>query len=147
MVGPLYFFSYGISQNRNMTFTTMCAAVLVVVVCGVAVFQLCLACGAPWGAYAFGGAHPGKLPLRYRVTSAFSLIIYGFQGAVFASMADLIPTWLPEALVTWILWMFVAFFALGTVMNGISRSKRERYLWTPIVALSFACALVVALSH
>ena len=147
MVGPLSLFSYWISQNGYMTFTTICAAVLVVVTFGVAVFQLSLACGAPWGTYAFGGGHPGQLPLRYRVTSALSLIIYGFQGAVFASMADLVPTWLPEALVTWILWVFVAFFALGTIMNSISRSKRERYMWTRIVGLSLACALVVALSR
>lgn len=130
-----------------MSLPILSATLLVVISILVAVFQLCLACGAPWGAYAFGGAHPGRLPLRYRITSALSLIIYGFQGALFASMADLVPTWLPEALAPWILWVFVTFFAIGTIMNGISRSKRERYLWTPVVTLSLACALVVALSR
>ena len=41
------------------------AALLYVAICaGVAAFQIALAAGAPWGAYAMGGAVPGQLPLE-----------------------------------------------------------------------------------
>ena len=40
-------------------------AVLYAVVTGlVAAFQVALALGAPWGAYAMGGGFPGRMPVR-----------------------------------------------------------------------------------
>ncbi|HET9880007.1 MAG TPA: hypothetical protein VFQ81_11990 [Candidatus Limnocylindria bacterium] len=36
----------------------------------IAMFQLALAAGAPLGAMAWGGGHPGVLPPRLRVASA-----------------------------------------------------------------------------
>ena len=129
-----------------MTFTMICAVILVAVALAVAVFQVCLACGAPWGAYAFGGSHAGVLPRRYRFMSAFSLLVSLAQAAVFASVAGLVSPWIPSVVLPWILWLFVGFFALGTLMNAISRSARERNTWTPIVAISLLCALVVALT-
>ncbi len=32
-------------------------------------------------------------------------------------------------------WVVTVYAALGTIMNAISRSRRERLLWTPIVVL------------
>jgi hypothetical protein len=43
----------------------------------VAVFQLALALGAPFGKAAWGGAHDGVLPPRLRAASAFvGLVVY-----------------------------------------------------------------------
>lgn len=128
-----------------MTLISFCATALVIIAFGVAVFQVCLACGAPWGAFAFGGANLGRLPLRYRIISAASLLIYAIQAAVYAQAAGLVAFPLVASSLTWLLWVFVGFFALGTIMNAISRSKPERYTWTPIMVVSLVCALIVAL--
>ena len=40
--------------------------------------------------------------------------------------------------------MLAGFFALGIVMNAISRSRSERLVMTPVVALLAACCLAVA---
>ena len=129
-----------------MTLISFCATILVIIAFGVAVFQVCLACGAPWGAFAFGGANVGRLPLRYRFISAASLLIYAIQAAVYAQAAGLVELPLVASSFPWLLWVFVGFFALGTIMNAISRSKPERYTWTPILVVSLVCALTVALN-
>jgi hypothetical protein len=38
--------------------------------------------------------------------------------------------------------VLVALFAIATVMNGISRSRIERAIWTPVSAVLLVCALV-----
>ncbi len=121
------------------------ASILVFIAGGVALFQIALALGAPWGEWAFGGQHPGRLPRSFRISSATSLVVYGVQIAHFGAVATWWASPFNELVSTILNWVFVAFFAMGTVMNGISRSPKERFLWTPIVALSLACALIVAL--
>lgn len=53
------------------------ATALLLVVAG---FQLALAFGAPWGAAAWGGRHPGVLPTRYLVASG--IVGFFFYPAV-----------------------------------------------------------------
>lgn len=121
------------------------AIALVAIAALVSAFQIALAIGAPWGEWAYGGQNIGVLPQSLRISSGFSLVVYALQVAHFGSHAT---WWEPPfgiAVSEVLDWVFVAFFALGTVMNGISRSRKERYLWTPVVALSLVCALVIAL--
>ena len=42
-------------------------------------------------------------------------------------------------------WVLFGYFALGIVMNGISRSKPERNTMTPVSLLLAALVLMVAL--
>ncbi len=120
-------------------------AVLCAIAAVVSAFQIALASGAPWGEWAFGGQNPGVLPKHLRISSGLSLVVYALQIMHFGSRAG---WWIPifaDVVSSVLDWVFVAFFALGTVMNGISRSHKERYLWTPVVAISLACALWIAL--
>ena len=53
----------------------------------VSLFQIALIAGAPWGEYAFGGQHKGKLPTSFRVGSAFTLLLYvGIVGHYLAQV-------------------------------------------------------------
>ncbi|MEY4477031.1 MAG: hypothetical protein RJA31_535 [Actinomycetota bacterium] len=128
-----------------MTDIQISAAILAGIAVLVSVFQIALAAGAPWGEWAFGGQNKGTLPRNLRASSAISLVVYGVQIAHFGSRAG---WWAPpfgESVGSVLDWVFVAFFALGTVMNGISRSAKERYTWTPVVLVSLVCALWVVL--
>ena len=118
---------------------------LMVISIVVALFQFALALGAPWGQWAFGGQNPGRLPTRLRVTSALSLVVYIAQFWFFGIQAHVLTDFLSPVFSAWVSWTFVGLFALGTLMNAVSRSIRERALWTPIVALSLICAVMVAL--
>ena len=47
--------------------------------------------------------------------------------------------------VSTICWVLAAYQAIGTVMNGISRSKAERNISTPVSVISLVSVVVVNL--
>ena len=108
-------------------------------------FQLALAAGAPLGAAAWGGQNPGVLPGRLRIASAVvALVVYPIMLAVILAAAGLIgDDWLPidPAIACWIL---AGFFALGAVVNALSRSPAER-IWALVSAVLAACCVLIAL--
>lgn len=96
-------------------------------------FQLALAAGAPWGAFSWGGRHPGTLPRDLRVASAASTLVYAGSIAAAASRTE-------SARLTQVRTAYTILYAVGTVMNAASRSTGERALWTPVagaLAVSF----------
>ena len=122
----------------------LAASAVVVLLALMAVFQIALASGAPWGRFAWGGQHPSVLPTNLRIGSAVAVPIYTLIAVVAldrAGAVDLLPTGAARVGI----WVVFAFFAVGVVMNGISRSKPERYTWTPVTALLAALTLVIAL--
>lgn len=117
---------------------------VVVLLALMAVFQIALASGAPWGRFAWGGQHPGVLPTGLRVGSALAVPIYALIAVVALDRAGAVDL-LPSGAARVGMWVVFAFFAVGVVMNGISRSKSERNTWTPVTAVLAALALVIAL--
>jgi hypothetical protein len=115
------------------------------VLAGLAIFQLLLASGRPWGRFAWGGQHD-VLPTRLRVGSLVSVLLYAAMAALLLDRAGLLDTGLADGVVTTGTWVVTGYFALGIVANLASRSRPERLVMTPLVSLLFALALVVALS-
>lgn len=120
------------------------AIIATMILAGLAVFQAALAFGAPIGHFAWGGAHK-VLPQRLRISSGVSIVLYGFFAAVILSRAGLISFGDPGVIgvATWILF---GYFSLGVLMNGISRSKPERAVMTPVAAILAVLYLLAALS-
>ncbi|WP_251364124.1 MULTISPECIES: hypothetical protein [unclassified Leucobacter] len=108
-----------------------------------ALFQVALACGAPWGSFAWGGQHPGTLPLKYRVASAASLVVYATIAIIALDRADIIDV-LPEAIAAIGMWVVFGYLALGVLMNAISRSTRERWVMTPVALVLAVLACMIA---
>lgn len=107
------------------------------------VFQLFLAIGAPWGSAAYGGGHPGVLPLGLRLNSlVFGLIGYPVAMLYVLDAGGVVDTeWLPGSR-TVAMWVLVVFFGLGTLANFASRSRVERW-WGPVaLALAVCCGLI-----
>ncbi|HEX6868865.1 MAG TPA: hypothetical protein VF119_08660, partial [Candidatus Limnocylindrales bacterium] len=125
--------------------TTVAAVGFAAVALGVVAFQVALALGAPWGAYAMGGAFPGRYttPLRLvalaqAIAVAFlALVVLGFGGVIDLPFVDAFP---------WLAWVPVAFSALAVVLNAISRSAGERGIWVPVSVVLLATSLIVAVS-
>ena len=115
------------------------------VLAGLAVFQLLLASGRPWGRFAWGGQHD-VLPTRWRIGSLVSVVLYAVMAALLLDRAGVVDTGLPAGVVTVGTWVVTGYFALGIVANLASRSRAERLVMTPTVAVLFGLALVVALS-
>ena len=127
-----------------MPLASIAAILLCVLLGALAVFQLALVLGAPLGQFAWGGADR-VLPRAKRIGSVVSIVLYALFAWVFLMKAGLVPMGLPEVVVDVAAWVIVGYFALGIPMNGMSRSKPERYTMTPILVVLLVLALIVAL--
>ena len=121
------------------------AYILVAVQIIVSLFQLALVLGAPMGEYTLGGQTQGKLSAKLRIVSAISLLLNLAIAGHYLAQAGTIQTLLPSDLNQIANWALVAFTASGLVMNSISRSKKERNMWVPVLLLSLTCAVIVAI--
>lgn len=124
---------------------TALAAALVasLVLAALAVLQVLVASGRPYGRLVWGGRHQ-VLPQRLRVGSAVSVVVYALIAAqllLHSSTSGPVSTW--RETVTWVL---VAYFAIGVAVNGSSRSRPERFVMTPVCAVLAGCAAIVALA-
>jgi len=121
------------------------AIVYAVATAGVIAFQVALALGAPWGAYAMGGAVPGQLPPAMRVAALVQAALLGVLAVVVLSEAGLVLPSLSEAF-PWLVWVAVVVAAVSVVLNAISRSAGERRLWVPVGLVLLVSSLTVALT-
>ena len=108
------------------------------------VFQTVLASGAPWGRFAWGGAHR-VLPRRLRIGSVVAAVLYVAFAVLLLSRGGVLPG-SENALVMVLTWILFAYFAVGVVLNGISRSRPERWTMTPVCAMLALMTLIIALS-
>ena len=109
----------------------------------VVAFQIVLALGAPWGAYAMGGAFPGQFPPALRIAALVQAgILIGLAGIVLARAGIALKSW--ERVARWMVWVAVAFSAVSLVLNLITPSAGERMLWAPVAFVLLVCSLLVA---
>lgn len=118
------------------------AVVACLILAALAVFQLLLIAGLPLGRLAWGGSHK-VLPARLRIGSVVSIVLYGLFGLVILDRAELIDV-LPDGVSLVGAWVLTAYFAIGVVMNAVSRSRPERYTMTPVALLLAGMCLMVA---
>jgi hypothetical protein len=117
---------------------TAAAVVASVLLAGLAVFQMLLATGRPLGRLAWGGRYE-VLPVSLRIGSVLSVVSYAvIAWLLWRAVAQ------PGDAGPWS-WIVTAFFGLGIMMNAASRSRPERLVMTPVVAVLAACGLLIAL--
>ena len=99
-----------------------------VLLLAVAVMEVLLIAGLPLGEFTMGGRHK-VLPPMYRVFAASSIILQLFGAAMLLQGSGFV---------------FAGFFAINTVMNLISPSKKEKYVMTPLAAVEACCFAITA---
>lgn len=110
---------------------------------GVIAFQIALAAGAPWGAFAMGGAFPGQFPPALRIAALIqAVLLLGLAAVVLARAGLILPRWARTA--RWLVWFVVAFSALSFILNLITPSAGERAIWAPVAFLMLASSGIVA---
>ena len=129
-----------------MNIVVIAALIQAVIALGVAIFQIALVAGAPLGEYTMGGQHPGKLPGQFRVTAAVSAIIMVAQSGHYLAQAGILNPALSPGQNAIVNWFWFGFAVLGLIVNSISRSKKERNLWVPVLLVSAVTTLIVALN-
>lgn len=125
-----------------MGLTELAAIAFTIMTLGVVGFQLALALGAPWGAYAMGGAFPGRYPVRMRVAAVVQVVILAVIALAVLSAAGVVTA--PWGMTpTWVIWVVAALLGVGLVLNLVTPSAGERRIWAPVVAVMLACSIVV----
>jgi hypothetical protein len=121
------------------------AAVLYAAVsAAVVAFQVALAAGAPWGAYAMGGVFPGQFPPALRIAALVqAAVIAGMAAVVLSRAGILLVRW--SRVSRWLVWVVVAFTVVSLALNLITPSAAERAIWAPVALLLLASSAVVAI--
>jgi len=116
-----------------------------VVSLGVIAFQIALAFGAPWGAYAMGGAFPGQFPPELRAAAVVQPVILALLALVVLARAGVaLPRWSRAS--RRLIWIVVAFSTISLVLNTITPSAGERAIWIPVALVMLICSVTVAVS-
>lgn len=106
------------------------------------IFQVLLIFGMPLGQYAWGGSQV-VLPTKLRIGSVLSIILYFFFALIILSSAKVLDSPLSKDFLNVGIWVLTVYFSIGVFMNGISRSRRERAVMTPVAcALAFICLFI-----
>ena len=134
-----------VEAGATMDITRVAAIIYAVVMLGVVAFQIALVAGAPWGAYAMGGASPGQFPPAMRVSAIVQAgLLTGMAIVILARAGLILPGWWRAS--HWLAWVVVALTALSLVLNLITPSGGERAIWAPTLALLLISSLIVAFS-
>lgn len=105
----------------------------------IVVMTVLVACGLPLGEFTMGGQHR-VLPKKFRIMAIVSVVIQIFAIIIVLQAGSFIPIWFSYKTTKYICFFFAAYLFLNTIMNLSSKSKKEKYVMTPIsfiAALSF----------
>ncbi|MCZ8343995.1 MAG: hypothetical protein O9301_13255 [Leptospira sp.] len=109
----------------------------------VVLFQMGLAIGMPWGALSMGGKFPGRQPLSMRIVAIVNILLLCFLNLIVGvHSGEIYPEF--QGFASKAIWFVVVFFILGTILNTITPSKKER-IWAPVCAVQLASSLYLAL--
>jgi hypothetical protein len=111
---------------------------------GLAVLQLLLAAGAPFGEAAWGGTTEGQLPTGLRIGSAVSIVVYAVAAALILRRAGFRVRWVSRAVARIGSWALVVLLTFGALANILSHSPWERFLLGPVTLVLAGLCLVVA---
>ena len=120
------------------------ATLLCIILVFLAIFQLLLIAGLPLGQFVWGGRHE-VLPTHLRIGSALSIALYLVFALLVLERAELTSFISSASFIGVAVWVLTGYFTLGVIMNGISRSRSERLVMTPVSLVLAGRCLVVAI--
>ena len=104
----------------------------------VIVLSFLIVCGFPLGELTMGGRYK-VFPKKLRIVLVMQLIIQIFFVVIILQMGGLIPFWFSENATKIICIIMAVYLSFNTIMNFISKSKKEKYIMTPLSAISAVC--------
>ena len=119
-------------------------AILGAVIFGViATMTILVACGLPLGEFTMGGQHK-ILPKNLRVAAVISVAIQIFAMIIILQAGDFISLWFSFKVTKYICFFFAAYLSLNTIVNMISKSRKERFVMTPLSLIAGICFWITA---
>ena len=110
----------------------------------VIVLSILIICGLPLGDLTMGGRYK-VYPPKLRVVLAIQLILQVFFVVILLQMGGVIPLWFSSK-VTKIIGIIIAIYlSLNIIMNMSSKSKKEKYIITPLSIVIAICFWITIL--
>ena len=109
----------------------------------IATMTVLVACGLPFGEFTMGGQHK-ILPKNLRVAAVISVAIQFFTMIIILQAGGFIPLWFSFKVTKYICFFFAAYLSLNTSMNMISKSRKERFVMTPLSLIAGICFWITA---
>ena len=120
------------------------ARIAAVILLGVAVFQVLLVAGMPWGSWTQGGANPGVLRTSARAVAGVSAVLLVVMALSVLARAGSGPLRsLPRRLITFLAWATTIYTGLGVLLNLATPSAVERATFAPLTLVAFVCCVLV----
>ena len=110
----------------------------------VIILSILIICGLPLGELTMGGQYK-VFPPRLRIVLVTQLILQVFFVLIILQMGELIPLWFSYNVTKIIGIVMAIYLSLNTVMNLISKSKKEKYIMTPLSFVTAICFWITAL--
>ena len=110
----------------------------------IAMMTVLVACGLPLGEFTMGGQHK-ILPKKFRIAAVILVAIQIFAMIIILQAGGFIPLWLSLKVTKYICFFFAAYLSLNTIMNIISKSKKEKYGITPLSLIAAICFWITTL--
>lgn len=110
----------------------------------VILLSILLICGLPLGELTMGGQYK-IFPKKLRIVLIFQFIIQTFFLIIILQAGELIPLWFSYKTTQIVCIVMAVYLSLNSVINFISKSKKEKYIMTPLSLLSAICFWITAL--
>lgn len=110
----------------------------------VILLSILLICGLPLGELTMGGQYK-TFPKKLRIVLIFQLIIQTFFLVIILQAGELIPLWFSYKSTQSVCIVMAVYLSLNSVINFFSKSKKEKYIMTPLSLLSAICFWITAL--
>ncbi len=110
----------------------------------VIVLSILIICGLPLGELTMGGQHK-VFPPRLRIILISQLLLQLFFVVILLQLGGYLPLWFSAQTTKIIGIVMAVYLSINTLMNFISKSKKEKYIMTPLSLISAICFWITAL--
>ncbi|WP_234117144.1 hypothetical protein [Clostridium hydrogenum] len=125
----------------------ICSFTCAIITLGMALLQLSITFGAPFGEYVLGGQNK-VLPKKMRLVSCMFFLIFIFVGMAYLQWGKIIYIGFNSVFLKIIIIVNTLFLAYAIIGNGmITKSKKEKYVMTPFSVIQFICSVVAFFIH
>ena len=113
---------------------------------GFALLQFLITFGVPLGEYVLGGSSK-VLPFKKRFISGMFSFLFIVIGLSYLQYTGIFKIGFSNSFVNILLIIYTIFMAYAIIGNGLlTKSKKEKYVMTPISIIGFICSVIVLCS-
>ncbi|MDD6038550.1 MAG: hypothetical protein PUD20_07165 [bacterium] len=110
----------------------------------VIILSILIICGLPLGELTMGGQYK-VFPAKLRIVLVIQLMLQLFFVLIILQMGGHMPLWFSHQVTKVIGVVMAVYLSCNTAMNLISKSKKEKYIMTPLSMVTAICFWITAL--